>query len=233
MSRWQRFRLQWSSSRMTCRRGEAGLPLMPLQSATRPEVICRASCWHQSHHFSTSYSLNSTSSNIYFSSNSSVYFSVYGSLRPWSDPDSTTTWRSSLSVDLALCIFKLFGNLLPKGEKCIDHRLRERVFCFFVSLAIWYLVDTLVCAHLILYVCVWDTRLIMCLIISYLNACAWMMLLFISHIWPFTLLGDECMFLIVIILSAPPRCMWHGRVTQDPNSLCICSPKQILRHAQI
>ena len=36
---------------------------------------------------------------------------------------------------LALCIFELFGNLLPKGEKCIDHRLREKVFCFFVSLA--------------------------------------------------------------------------------------------------
>ena len=50
---------------------------------------------------------------------------------------------------------------------------------------------------------------------------------FIS-IWSFTLLGDECMYSIFIILSAPPRCMWHGRVTHEPNSLCICSPKQIL-----
>ena len=47
-------------------------------------------------------------------------------------------------------------------------------------------------------------------------------------IWSFTLLGDECMYSIFIILSAPPRCMWHGRVTHDSNSLCICSPKQIL-----
>ena len=37
--------------------------------------------------------------------------------RPWSYQD-TTTRRSSLRVDLALCIFyELFGNLLPKGEK--------------------------------------------------------------------------------------------------------------------
>ena len=46
--------------------------------------------------------------------------------------------------------------------------------------------------------------------------------------WSFTILGDECMYFILIILSAPPRCMWHGRVTHDSNSLCICSPKQIL-----
>ena len=47
-------------------------------------------------------------------------------------------------------------------------------------------------------------------------------------IWSFIILGDECMYFILIILSAPPRCMWHGRVTHDSNSLCICSPKQIL-----
>ena len=46
--------------------------------------------------------------------------------------------------------------------------------------------------------------------------------------WSFTILGDECMYFILIILSAPPRCMWHGRVTHDSNSLCTCSPKQIL-----
>ena len=47
------------------------------------------------------------------------------------------------------------------------------------------------------------------------------------------LLGDECMLLTSIILSAPPRCMWHGRVTHDPNRLCICIQKQILNNAQI
>ena len=79
----------------------------------------------------------------------------------------------------------------------------------------------------------WDTMLfcetlmIMCLIISYTYACL-MILSYLIHMWSFTLLGDECMYSIFIILSAPPRCMWHGRVTHDSNSLCICSPKQIL-----
>ena len=117
-----------------------------------------------------------------------------------------------------------------RGRKCIDHRLRERV-CFFCSLL--FLVVEL-CYLLVwdtIYL-LWDTWMIMCLIICYRNAC-WMTLSFYISIWSFILLGDECMYLIITILSTPPRCMWHGRVTHDPNSLCICSPKQILNYAQI
>ena len=40
----QRFRLQWSSSRMTCRRGEARLQLMPLPECHEVRVVCSASC---------------------------------------------------------------------------------------------------------------------------------------------------------------------------------------------
>ena len=84
-----------------------------------------------------------------------------------------------------------------------------------------------------LFVCVWDTT----------SLCLWdiddhvfdhklhLMLAYCYYpiylVWSFTI-GDECMYFILIILSAPPRCMWHGRVTHDSNSLCICSPKQIL-----
>ena len=65
-----------------------------------------------SHFICTSYSSSATSSSIH---SSTLYFNW--SLRPWSYQD-TTTRRSSLRVDLALCIFcELFGNLLPKGEK--------------------------------------------------------------------------------------------------------------------
>ena len=75
------------------------------------------------------------------------------------------------------------------------------------------------------YVIARETLMIMCLIISYTYAC---LIYLIYLMWSFTILGDECMYFILIILSAPPRCMWHGRVTHDSNSLCICSPKQIL-----
>ena len=47
------------------------------------------------------------------------------------------------------------------------------------------------------------------------------------------MLGDECMCSIIIILSAPPRCMWHGRVTHDPNRLCICIQKQNLNSTNL
>ena len=84
-----------------------------------------------------------------------------------------------------------------------------------------------------LYLLDWDT---FCLCDTWMIMCVWsyatlMLVGWHYHfipIWSFTLLGDECMYLIIIILSAPPRCMWHGRVTHDSNSLCICSPKQIL-----
>ena len=147
-------------------------------------------------------------------------------------PLYTTSRRSSLEIRIALCIFKFFGNLLPKGEKCIDHRLRGRVLCFScLSLLLfgWYFCA---CSFDTLYVCVWDTCMIMCLIIFYFNVCLDDIIFYIP-IWSFTLLGDECMFLISIILSAPPRCMWHGRVTHDPNRLCIRIQKKILNNAQI
>ena len=129
---------------------------------------------------------------------------------------------------IALCIFKLFGNLLPKGEKCIDHRLRERVFCL---LSLLFLVEPFLCTWLIHYVFVRVRYLFDHGVSSYATLMlAWMILSLISHIWSFTLLGDKCMLLISIILSAPPRCMWHGRVTHDPNRLCICIQKQILNN---
>ena len=117
---------------------------------------------------------------------------------------------------------------LPKrGRKCIEHRLQESVSLFILScfggwtllaclryfMSVWYLDD-----H------VFDHMLHLCLLDDIIS--------FISTWW-FTLLGDECMYSISIILSAPPRCMWHGRVTHEPNSLCICSPKQILNYAHI
>ena len=120
---------------------------------------------------------------------------------------------------------------LPKGgETCIDHRLQERALLFILScfggctLFVFWLLEIL-CHYL------WDIddhvvdhKLHLCLLDD---------IILLILIWSFTLLGDECMYLILIILSAPPRCMWHGRVAHDPNSLCICSPKQILRYAQI
>ena len=91
------------------------------------------------------------------------------------------------------------------------------------SLALFGSFSIFVCFWLRYYAC--ETLMIMCLIISYTYAC---LIYLIYLMWSFTILGDECMYFILIILSAPPRCMWHGRVTHDSNSLCICSPKQIL-----
>ena len=121
-------------------------------------------------------------------------------------------------------------NYQKGGEKCIEHRLRERVCCF-CSLLLWWL--NFVCFWLLEILCyylwdihdhVFDHKLHLCLLDD-------IILLILT--WSFTLLGDECTYSITIILSAPPRCMWHGRVTHEPNSLCICSPKQILKYAQI
>ena len=93
----------------------------------------------------------------------------------------------------------------------------------FISLAILF--EDLLCA------CVsylWDTC--WSCIWSFATLNVWLNdAIFYIYFMIIHLLGDECMLLISIILSAPPRCMWHGRVTHEPNSLCICSPKQILK----
>ena len=83
------------------------------------------------------------------------------------------------------------------------------------------------CACVRYFMSLWDTYMIMWLIICYINVWLNDAILYNPYMI-IHLLGDECMLLISIILSAPPRCMWHGRVTHDPNRLCICSPKQIL-----
>ena len=43
---------------------------------------------------------------------------------------------SCLERRIPLYFFKIFGNLLPKGEKCIDHRLQTRVSR---SFSCWFL----------------------------------------------------------------------------------------------
>ena len=82
---------------------------------------------------------------------------------------------------------------------------RESVFaslslsCFWLNFIVC-LVDTLCLCEILVWSCVQSYATLML---------AWMILSLISHIWSFTLLGDECMLLISIILSAPPTRIWH------------------------
>ena len=103
------------------------------------------------------------------------------------------------------------------------------MFCFYfplLLLVIWLFVCYTICA------CVWDTSMIMCLIILCFNACLNDDILPLMYDHSYLALVMSA-FLFTIIMSAPPRCMWHGRVTHDPNRLCICIQKQILNNAQI
>ena len=103
--------------------------------------------------------------------------------------------------------------------------LATLIICF-GCLLVWFMLQYLcyVC-EILLWSCVWSYYTLMC-------ACMILSMIFLYDQSCLSLVISACC-LYLIILSAPPRCMWHGRVTHDPNRLCICIQKQILNNSQI
>ena len=130
-------------SRRTWRHGWGTYNKCFLASPKGTKVISCASCY-----WSQTYSVNTCSYifSCFSSCNSTISSDLFRCIH-WRTPLHATfpLWssrRSFLGSHIALCIFNLFGNLLPKGRKCIDHRLRECV-CVCVCLLLFGSLATL------------------------------------------------------------------------------------------
>ena len=164
---------------------------MPVVSDTRTTIF--NTCSNYLSHTSSFNSSSSTDISWSFCRRTPLH-AIYAHRSNQPEDIFRSSRRSCLECHIALCIFKLFGNLLPKGEK-VYRSLgfeRECVFCFLLPLLLLWsfcfdrlhaTIFVIVC-EILLWSYIWSYYALIC---SCLMICVWSIMF---------ALGDECMLLI-------------------------------------